>query len=686
VKRARILLAASVVLLLVGLVWSDRGRLSPGPLNSAHARLPALDRGKNCEHCHGGPTEGMTEACVSCHEAIGLQLAQGTGFHGTLASEAANCRPCHVEHAGAEFPLVGSESFALAGFPHRDAYGHEGLPFVLSGRHDSLACRDCHREADFPVLPEGKKRFLGLEQVCASCHEDVHEGAAPDCADCHGEERSFDVVANFDHAASFPLDGSHAGIRCLDCHAEGGPDAFEVLAPGRVASRSERIRACADCHESPHSTSFLVAVAASGSGRSVSSCEPCHAAAHATFTDPAIAMSREEHSASGFALEPPHADVPCEECHPEEASFAQAYPGRGEGQCGSCHLDPHGDQFARGRFAGAECLACHEKHAFDPPTFDVALHAQTAFPLTGAHAAVPCAGCHTESISLPAGHPKEFGRLFAGTKGDCVSCHEDAHEGFFDRSGLLADVERARGCALCHTPDSFSEVAPDFDHGRRTGFPLDGAHAQAPCASCHPPSAASDARGRTFGRATPAGGADRCADCHPDPHGGAFDRPDQPLEIDGEAGCARCHTTESFSRIRIPFDHGRWTGWALTGSHAKLDCSECHPRSPESEGNAFGKARGTDCASCHLDVHVGQFARRGRTDCAKCHGTTTPFDQVRFDHDKKSRFPLDEGHRKLPCSACHLPFPVAGGGNAIRYKPLGTECADCHDSWGRGRT
>ena len=40
--------------------------------------------------------------------------------------------------------------------------------------------------------------------------------------------------------------------------------------------------------------------------------------------------------------------------------------------------------------------------------------------------------------------------------------------------------------------------------------------------------------------------------------------------------------------------------------------------------------------------------------------------------------PLDERHRTLDCGACHQPWPLRGGGEAIRYRPLGTECADCH--------
>jgi hypothetical protein len=43
---------------------------------------------------------------------------------------------------------------------------------------------------------------------------------------------------------------------------------------------------------------------------------------------------------------------------------------------------------------------------------------------------------------------------------------------------------------------------------------------------------------------------------------------------------------------------------------------------------------------------------------------------------------LDDEHAGLACSACHKPQPVRGWGTAVRYKPLGTVCGDCHDPRG----
>jgi hypothetical protein len=96
----------------------------------------------------------------------------------------------------------------------------------------------------------------------------------------------------------------------------------------------------------------------------------------------------------------------------------------------------------------------------------------------------------------------------------------------------------------------------------------------------------------------------------------------------------------------------------------------------------------TACSACHADPHVGQFASGGPTDCARCHASTDSFEKLAFDHDRDARFRLDEGHKNLACAACHVRVPVdrgetAGGGSTVRYKPLGTSCADCHDPGGR---
>ncbi len=783
-------LGIASALLVVWFVWSDRGRVSPGPITATHAQDPSLEQ--SCDQCHGRTGESLAAACTGCHAEIGTQLAEQRGFHGTLGEDGDNCARCHSEHHGREFQLVGPATFALAGVTDRDAYDHAGLEFRLSGRHAELACQECHAHANDALLAKGDRRFAGLAQECATCHEDVHDGKLPRCEACHGQSLPFEHVANFSHTPAFLLTGSHAGLSCARCHAKGSEHAVEALAG--VPSSKRTPRDCAACHPSPHTPAFLANSAREQGVAPDATCANCHRTEHASFAGEEPSMSREAHAATGFSLDPPHADVACRACHatpataPAETSvaafarFSASHAGRSADDCRACHADPHAGQFDAGAWSGKSCLACHTRHDFLPPTFDVAEHAQTAFPLTGSHAALACNACHVEKpIRNSASGASKLARAFHGTSAACSSCHADAHAGFFGQtwqrtrvpaaescahchstetfddaravefdhalwtrmplegaharasceacharthepdatgrtfgrapaldsaaaaqcSACHADAHRgfftelasssanksAADCSSCHDQESFTELAQEFNHARWTGFELDGAHTRAACESCHPLAARPDDTGRRFGRALASAHAAQsdCRACHTDAHQGAFDRAGHAASIDGRVGCLRCHTTDSFIELRPPgFDHARWTGFALDGEHAAVDCASCHvPSAPRRALDLrFAKATGTQCASCHSDPHVGQFARQGSTDCAQCHSPAASFQSIRFDHQRDSRFALDATHASLACSACHLPQSLPGGGSAVRYKPLGTVCGDCHDPRG----
>jgi hypothetical protein len=126
-----------------------------------------------------------------------------------------------------------------------------------------------------------------------------------------------------------------------------------------------------------------------------------------------------------------------------------------------------------------------------------------------------------------------------------------------------------------------------------------------------------------------------CIDCHraDDPHSDAY----------AGTTCGQCHVTEDFALAT--FDHAL----VLDG--------------PDSQS----------CTSCHSgdDPHAGQFAGR---DCADCHVPET-FTVEDLNHDATA-FPLDGAHAPTPCAACH---PTESGPPPIvRYRPIGTDCIDCH--------
>jgi hypothetical protein len=645
-------------------------RTSPGPLTAVHARIPELAGGAACSACHGGWFEDMAHACLDCHPAIREQADQGRGLHGQLGAErAANCALCHSEHHGETFQIVNRASFAQAGFADPAAFDHARIGFEMDGRHLELGCVACHLFAEDQVLPEGAQRFLGLDQGCANCHEDAHAGRMQiACADCHGQT-DWQVRTARGHDRHLELAGGHAEVGCRSCHGEDSDRALERLS-GRT--RDGAGRACADCHASPHRSAFVERAAALADSTPARACVVCHRGEHETFTADGLSVSAAQHAGTGFRLGAPHDAVGCADCHePGRGDFAARHPGRAPDDCRACHADPHEGQFDPAPPGAADCLRCHERTHFEPHAFGVELHAATALPLDGRHAGTDCGACHAVSATGGA-------RRFRGTPAACASCHDDAHAGFFATGTAGAATA---DCARCHGTAAFSPHRDEgFDHGAEARFAIRGAHAESACEACHPRAEVADAQGRRFGRVAEHFGPFRgCVTCHRDPHAGRFDAPGLPTAVGDRTDCARCHQETSFRLLHGDFDHGRWTGYRLTGAHARAACSACHaPRfEPDRDGRTAERARGTRCDDCHADPHASQFRSRGRTDCARCHEAGLEFAAVGFDHDRDARFPLDAQHRGLACAACHQPF-VHEGGKVVRYRPLPTACADCH--------
>jgi hypothetical protein len=684
------------------------GRSSPGALTRVHQREKVL-RGKDgCAQCHGGWGTSMSDSCLVCHDLVGVQIENGTGLHGSLEDGLdMRCASCHSEHHGAESEIINRQSFARAGAPDPGSFDHSLVGFPMDGRHLELECSTCHEHAELEVLPKGEARFAGLDSSCAACHEDAHDGRmVVACASCHAQT-AFDELGSLGHETYLSLEGGHADVDCATCHQDATPHSLTSLGRGVMTKQGKPPRGCVACHESPHTERFLTGtLALLGEKRRPEarvSCLACHEAQHESFHDEDLELGAEQHASSGFRLDPPHDTAACAACHASAESgrrWAVRFPGRGQDQCAACHEDPHGGQFETGPFAAAGCVACHRRRTFEPHAFDAAKHARAALPLDGRHAELDCNVCHqrpaepppaaaqgrkAKAAPAPTGAPGP--RVFRGTPARCELCHEDGHGGFFEPfATALARVDGG-SCAACHGTAEFGDVAAGrFDHGRWTGLDIHGAHAQTDCATCHPRRAPDDT-GRTLGFvAEHFGTFEGCATCHEDPHRGEFDEADYTgtgrvdLARDGRVDCSTCHEHSSFRAFPRPFDHGGWTGFPLEGAHLAAECSSCHARqAPDELGRAWGRARGNLCSDCHSNPHAGQFrSEEGATDCRRCHQSAAGFDRLVFDHDRDSRFPLEESHARLACSACHLPWETGSGAEVVRYRPLGTACIDCH--------
>jgi hypothetical protein len=492
------------------------------------------------------------------------------------------------------------------------------------------------------------------------------------CADCHGQDDFLKILAK-GHEKWLPLVGGHAAIGCRECHA--ATDKKHAL---EQAGRSAKVaaRECVACHKTPHAPAFVAGVAALAATTPGQSCVGCHKPEHVSFTAQDIVVTAEQHAQSGFPLDKPHDKQACLDCHgPVGVAFGPRYPGRTAEACERCHADYHEGQFSRGPFAAGGCIGCHSRVEWKPHVFTVAKHEQAELQLVDAHAKTRCEECHKAP-------PKGRARVFRGTPDDCARCHKDGHDGFFDQLLAKRPPVDHGSCAACHDAAKFANLPADgFPHAEWTDFALNDAHAECKCESCHAPTKKADKTGRRFGRvAAIYGKLKGCVTCHKDAHAGVFDRAELPQRVRGKRDCARCHDEVSFRNFVGTFEHATWTGYALDGAHALLECSECHPslQEPDQLGRTFSRAEGRDCADCHQDPHDDQFANdEGRTDCRRCHRSAKKFSDLFFNHNLQSRYRLDETHAAVACAECHKPYRK-GRLEIVRYRPLGMDCGDCH--------
>src|SRR5437660_1194042 len=260
---------------------------------------------------------------------------------------------------------------------------------------------------------------------------------------------------------------------------------------------------------------------------------------------------------TGFPLEGVHDRIACNDCH-RTGNLKDKLPR----DCFGCHQaqDSHAGRL------GKDCGICHGSERWKPSSFD---HTRdTTWPLTGQHEKVACHTCHTANVmtqKLPT---------------ECVSCHRpnDVHAGSLGKE-----------CDQCHTTQGWRSSV-SFDHDL-TKFQLVGLHVTVPCEQCH-----LTRQYREVGH--------ECIDCHKkdDVHKGSLGK-----------DCKRCHSENGWKLWQ--FDHGKETGFALSGAHGKLACEACHRRPPDE-----GKPK-QDRLTRHEkdDVHFGQYGRQ----CDRCHTTIT---------------------------------------------------------------
>jgi hypothetical protein len=592
-----------------------------------------------CTDCHRDPHEKPLGACASCHtteswrSTAARKIDHGkTGFalvgkHATVVCAACHVQPatkvhlkfgrcadCHRDPHGGVFKedcasCHKETGFAPATFDHLARTG-----YPLEAGHQSVPCASCHKGAAKPsggVVPaKAVVDFRGARKECASCHKDVHQGElGARCETCH-TPRSF-KVPSFQHPR-YPgfFTAAHAQAACEKCHRPAGAPSVAGAAQARLFKGVPL--ACASCHKDPHL------------GQLGSKCETCH-----TVKEFKIASYKHQRAdlAGFFAFG--HAKASCDSCHkqaqgvfPAGNGSAVLYKGLLNGDCASCHKDPH-----RG-VLGSKCASCHEVSGWRDASR--AFHKAGLFPLEGKHLTVPCADCHWNNV-------------LKGTPRLCFDCHWARHRD--DRYQLRLGSD----CGSCHRPTAWTEV--NWDHGAMTGFPLNAAHRSLGCESCH--------KNQVFTAAS-----SQCVSCHQ----GNFTAAKSPDHIASgfPTDCVACHRPGDVSWNQGSFNHV--ASFALVGVHATQPCAACH------KANIY-KGTARTCLGCHKPLYdqsksPSHAAAGFPTTCDTCHKPTDALWTVAtFNHTTSTTFPLVGVHSTQPCTACHATGV---------YKGLPTLCSSCH--------
>ena len=617
--------------LLLLLPTAARAQISPGPLSKAHETLSGTTQ---CASCHEFGASSPTFKCLDCHKEIAQAISGKHGFHGHLQMQNPNgkdCVRCHLEHNGEDFALIHWE-------PAKQQFDHRLTGYYLVGKHAGLACEKCHMPSHMAPevraliqMKDPSRSFFGLSQNCITCHTDVHKGQlGNDCQRCHNFV-DWKAAQQFDHSKThYPLTGLHLQVACEKCHK---PDV-----PGGPARYTDmNFASCTACHIDPHKGAFK------------KRCEDCHTTADWKRLQKGFAF---DHSQTKYPLLGMHAELSCVLCH-ARGDFKKPLP---FSNCADCHQpDPHHGQFAA-RPQKGECAECHTVNGWKPSLFGAKEHDTTDYPLRGKHIEVKCAGCH-----VPAGKDTIYNVKFDS----CIDCHKDAHAGQF------AGAPFFNKCESCHTVRDFHRSIFTIAMHRQTRFALEGAHSAVACSDCHK----LGAPGRTD-QVVAFRFEDRsCRACHADPHHGEFNSRMEERRADGTPlGCEACHSVASWADVH-GFDHSK-TNFPLLGAHRSVACGACH-KVPAGSHSAEFKGTSRICEDCHKDPHAGQFAAAGKTPCADCH-TTQRWVPSTFNHDVRTKLPLQGGHANVRCEDCHKQTREVDGKPDIIYKQAPSKCADCH--------
>ena len=495
------------------------------------------------------------------------------------------------------------------------------------GKHEGVACRECHAISTFAVLRKGLKAVVRSttpgpthgwsgDSSCGRCHDAASpawDGVARTAG--HGPHLARGIACSKCHAANLHRDESTSAV-CGTCHSK------KAIHSNRMPNVP-----CTTCHN-------FVADKGQGVPTTRHYCLQCHSRPQG---DPKAAAL----STRAIPTEGVHGTVDCKLCHAQhEGAQAGARTGR---DCTQCHKVDIQLQLQAGPEGHKKCEGCHQPHTLksefrrvctgcheiarateDKPT-TASKHAACSDchkPHTWVANKSACYDCHlqrAQEMATPAlaGHAECAGchkpHSPIADSNRCIECHKDRS------NQLTAAPQPHRNCMACHAPHS------------------DRSAAREACARCHGAQLAAVHTG-------PVGHRSGCPQCH-QPHGS----PGAPPQL-----CAKCHTDKA----------GAVTA---AGPEPHRTCSSCHqqhrfsiPSSADACGRCHANVRATsgahqgDCRSCH-NPHGSPLVAQAA--CQKCHSNVSLV--------APAKAPV---HGR--CGTCHSPHQAA--------RSASSKCGQCH--------
>ena len=328
--------------------------------------------------------------CLKCHK---IEMTDGRKFQKFKGIEHASCTSCHRDPHQNKFGQNCSQCHSEESFKAVKVskyFDHNKTDFKLVDKHLNVNCQSCHKTKFTDPLKHAR---------CSDCHTDFHKkqfvknGVSPDCSQCHDVNgfKLFSYTIEQHKTGTFPLQGAHGAIPCIDCHKKQKEWNFRGIGIN-----------CRECHKDIHQTAIPVKYYPQAD------CKNCHnenSWSEITFN----------HSETSYNLTGTHAKKECRACHFKlnpDGIAQQKFSGLPK-DCSDCHTDHHFKQFEKN--GSTSCIECHDTENWEASKFN---HNNIAFKLDGKHKNVACGKCHK---------PRQEGSIFYVVykikEFKCESCH-----------------------------------------------------------------------------------------------------------------------------------------------------------------------------------------------------------------------------------------------------------------------